>query len=695
MTKKTNIILVTLVTGTLGAVWLFFAPPQLLGSTTYTSTEGNSMEPMFHKGDLALTRPASSYRVGEVVLYMSPTLHRPVLHRIIAIQNGHYFFKGDNNDFVDPGYATRDELLGKLWTHVGGGGKIMSWIGRPSHSAALAALATILLAMTGAGTTRRRRRRRSRHGDSTFTPPVAQAASSGLPDWLHKPRKSTDNILGGIALVLGLALVAIGFMTPLNKSAPVTAYSQAGSFAYTASVVHSDPAYPTGAAHTGEPLFLNDFKTATLAFAYQFKSTLKHNVRGTIAFRALLSSDTTWHRSVVIVPARSFTGDIALASGDVDLTQLRELLTKLGQDSGDAGGSYTVTLLPVVTVRGTVGGKPISSTFAPSLPFSVTNAIAKLNVAGPATLPGASYAAESPADVQASALEPSQTGTIPGTAPRYLNVARYSLPVSAARGLGLGFLALVGLILLMKPLKPKRELWSNERRVAFRFGIVVVDVVELGSTGAETAVTDFENLALMARYCERPIYKAVRDGVETFGVEDGGRWYTFRKAEPSEHEHVALVEMLPPVQKAPSPRRHLRIAGVVLTLILLIAVGTAFTAGTVVPQTFVGASTATASAENLAPGVCTGTISHVVVIPAGNKKQTINTSNNLIIGSSGNDDVTAGPGTGYQCFIGGGPVAGNADKFAGTPGASTAQCIVATSDPAANVKNCAIVGRAP
>jgi hypothetical protein len=509
---------------------------------------------------------------------------------------------------------------------------------------------------------------------------------------LHKPRKTTDNILAGIALVLGLILVAIGFLTPLHKTAPVTAYTQAGTFGYTATVLHADPAYPSGVAHTGDPLFLNDFKTATLSFAYQFKSTLKHKVHGTIAFAAELTSDSTWHRNVVITPARHFNSDLAVASSDVDLNGLRALLTKLGQDSGDAGASYTVTLEPVVTVRGTVGGKPISDTFSPTLPFSVSNAIAKLNVAGPATLPGASYATESPADTQASALEPSQTGTIPGIAPRYLKVARYALPVSAVRGLGLAFLALVGLILLMKKLKPKRELWSNERRVAFRFGIVVVDVVELGATGSETAVTDFENLALMARYCERPIYKAVRDGVETFGVEDGGSWYTFRKPESRAPEQVARVETIPPAQKAQAPRRHLRLAGAVLTLILLITVGTAFTAGTVVPQTFVGASTDAASAASLAPGVCTGAISHVVVVPSGNKKQTIATSNNLIIGSSGDDTVTAT--SGYNCFIGGGPTNANSDHFTG-PASGGDQCIVAASDPTGSIKNCTIVSRTP
>ena len=96
----------------LAAVLWFFAPAQLGGAASYTATVGTSMEPLFHKGDLAITKPASTYRVGDVVLYESPVFNRPVLHRILVIQHGHYFFKGDNNGFVDPGYVTRDRLPG-------------------------------------------------------------------------------------------------------------------------------------------------------------------------------------------------------------------------------------------------------------------------------------------------------------------------------------------------------------------------------------------------------------------------------------------------------------------------------------------------------------------------------------------------------------------------------------------------------
>jgi signal peptidase I len=159
--RERHVVLVVLI-GALALSCFLLAPAQLGGSTTYTSTVGDSMEPMFHKGDLALIRPASTYAVGDVVLYESPVLHRPVLHRILVIQNGHYFFKGDHNDFVDPGYATRGELLGKLWVHIPKAGTALSFIGKPQHSAALAGLAVLFLAFPGS---RRRRRKGKRVND--------------------------------------------------------------------------------------------------------------------------------------------------------------------------------------------------------------------------------------------------------------------------------------------------------------------------------------------------------------------------------------------------------------------------------------------------------------------------------------------------------------------------------------------------
>ena len=77
--------------------WLFLAPHQIGGTTTYVVTHGVSMEPNFHTGDLAVLRAQQSYHVGEVVAYRSATLHTVVMHRVVGVGGGTFTFKGDNN----------------------------------------------------------------------------------------------------------------------------------------------------------------------------------------------------------------------------------------------------------------------------------------------------------------------------------------------------------------------------------------------------------------------------------------------------------------------------------------------------------------------------------------------------------------------------------------------------------------------
>src|SRR6478609_8281706 len=98
------------------------------------------MEPRFHTGDLAIVRPAATYRVGEIVAYHSTLLHLTVLHRIIGRHGNRYVFKGDNNSFIDPGYPTRAELLGKLWIHVRHGGVVLRRLHTPWFAAVLCAV---------------------------------------------------------------------------------------------------------------------------------------------------------------------------------------------------------------------------------------------------------------------------------------------------------------------------------------------------------------------------------------------------------------------------------------------------------------------------------------------------------------------------------------------------------------------------
>src|SRR4051812_864770 len=541
----------------LAAVLWFFAPAQLGGAASYTATVGTSMEPLFHKGDLAITKPAPSYRVGDVVLYESPVFNRPVLHRILVIQDGHYFFKGDNNDFVDPGYVTRDELRGKLWLHVPNAGVALSWFGKPTHSAAIAGLAVLLLVLGGApGAVRRRRRGRRRSATAWKRPKMRTTFARHL----HRPRKSPENIAAGIAGVLALVLLVVGFSHSTKRPAQLTgAYRDAGTFTSRARVIPPVSTYPRGLAHAGEPLFLEDFKTLQLGFAYRFVSHLEHEVHGTIALKAVMSSDTNWQRTFVLGKAAGFAGDKATVKGSLDLNELRRLMLAVATASGAVGANYTIDLKPVVRVRGTVGRKKLDETFSPSLPMSLTQTVLNVTAPAPAPIPGASYAPPSPQAQLTAALNPAQAGSVAGVAPPHVKIVRFPMAVSTVRGLAIGLLLLTLLILFTKPMKRKREVWSLERRIAHRYGCIVVDVVSIAdgalASGAPTRIPDFESVATLARYCERPIlHESCEDG-DAYGVEDGGRLYVYRSA-PRPAVSAPVAELVAPPQPAPVRQRR-------------------------------------------------------------------------------------------------------------------------------------------
>ena len=137
--------------------------------------------------------------------------------------------------------------------------------------------------------------------------------------------------------------------------------------------------------------------------------------------------------------------------------------------------------------------------------------------------------------------------------------ARTAWPSSSLRGLGLGLLALAVLILFTKPLKRRRrEVWSHERRIAHRYDCVVVDVVSIAegavATAPPTQIPDFESLATLARYCERPILRETRDGVQSYAVEDGGRLYVYRVS-PQRPSEPVVAEHVAPAPRPPRRRR--------------------------------------------------------------------------------------------------------------------------------------------
>jgi signal peptidase I len=569
-------------------LWVFFAPTKLGGSMTYSITDGISMKPLLVKNDLALVRTESTYQVGDVVLYESQVLHRPVLHRIILIQNGNYFFKGDNNDFVDPGYATRSELIGKLWLHVPRVGTVLTWFSKPLHAALLAAGAAMLVVWTGISTTPRRRRR---HRLSPPQPILAAAVVAGeevvmapeevvmAPTGPHsgerrsraEPRDSDRERRSGIAMtrqdvqrrhppgflegapmavgIIGvLTLLAplflgFGFGRPLQRATPLAdAFQQAGTFSYSATVKSPTAVYPSGSAVTGDPIYPSLVNTVVMQFNYHFTSALVHHITGTIELRTLLlSQSNTWQQLTVVQPPKAFSGDSASLVSSLPLAGLYNLIDTVSTQSGTSGAAYSADVQPVVEITGTVGNQTIKESFDPVLPFTVAAAAITLNAAVTAAPPGATYVTASPATALAATLSPSQAGSISHLVSNVIPVARYEIPVQLVRVLGLVFAGLaMASALIHDIIRRRKTVRSDEEQIANRTHSLVVPVASLEPTGGTELieVTGFAFLASLAKFLERPILYATNGDERAYAVDDEYRRYLYRPTDVPEADVV-------------------------------------------------------------------------------------------------------------------------------------------------------------
>src|SRR5262245_8590776 len=110
--RRYTIYLTVLAAVLLVTLSLSFAPLQLRGKAAFVVVNGNSMERLYHRGDLVIIRAEPDYQVSDMVTYRHPDIG-PVIHRIIGRDVERFVFKGDHNDFIDPYRPARSELIGK------------------------------------------------------------------------------------------------------------------------------------------------------------------------------------------------------------------------------------------------------------------------------------------------------------------------------------------------------------------------------------------------------------------------------------------------------------------------------------------------------------------------------------------------------------------------------------------------------
>ena len=451
------------------------------GQIAYVATHGVSMEPQFHRGDLAVVRPAASYEVGDVVAYRSELLDTVVMHRIVARDGDRYTFKGDNNGWLDKDQPTEADLIGTLVVRVPKGGHIIGWV---SDRLPVLLAAIFILGGGAASGTLQHRRRRHRTTTMAATTPLTRSR-------LHAWRGATVGLgaLTAACAVLG----ATAYTRPTTTTVPTEIdYTQAGEFSYSATAPVG-PVYGTGEVITGDPVYLRLIPALDIEFTYTFTSSTTRAASGTVALAAEIADGTGWTHRVQLQRPTPFNGERADATGRLVVADLQALLAEVHAATGVQGGTPTITVLPDIRVDATVAGAPVSDRFRPRLQFQLDPLQLRLP-APPAT---------SDDTTAEDILRPHSEGTItrPGTAPARLELMGRRLTVTDARRLGLVALP-AALATLVVGVALRRRLRGEPARIELRHGHRIVPVVGEGGD-ANAASVDVTNMRDLARLAEQ------------------------------------------------------------------------------------------------------------------------------------------------------------------------------------------------
>jgi signal peptidase I len=527
--------------------WWMLAPPQLGGRTSYAVIYGISMEPRFHHGDLVLLRQQPDYHVGEIVGYHSERLGKPVMHRIVKIHDGRYWFKGDNNDFLDPEHPLASQLFGREWVRLPGFGTALETLHTPRNAALLGGLAALFVLLGGGARARRRRRRPVRAAQhpggavAAAAVPTASALAVTAPPaaTVQQPQRSEPApgpaasrppssrraplvpvsaaiIALGLAGVAAMSIVGIVAYTrpPTRVVTQTDLFVQHGTFGYSA---HA----PVGAVYDhsnlrpGDALFPNLVHTFDVGFKYAFQTFERAHVSGKTQLVAKLTDGRGWTRRFSLAPPRRFSGARTAVHGAVDLDRVMTLVRGFEKATGEHSTEYELLVTPRVDTQGFVGDESIDEHFMPTLTFDLTDTRLRLAT----TADGASD----------NGLQRTRSGT--GTTKREQKLG--SLGVSTARRaalIGLPtsiFIALLGGFLFLVT-RGNDEVASIRRR----YGAWLIDVAASHrAPELERRVESIDALARIAERYERVILHEQRDRQHSFLVEDDGLVYRYDATE--------------------------------------------------------------------------------------------------------------------------------------------------------------------
>ncbi|GAA1814505.1 signal peptidase I [Planosporangium flavigriseum] len=464
-------------------------------------THGVSMQPTYHQGDMVIVTKASSYHLGDIVAYHSPTVRDlVVLHRIIGGDANGYVFKGDHNQSIDPVEPTSRDLIGRARVHIPEGGR---WLQRLTTPPALALIAFVLV-MGGGTAVRTRRIVLQRRGRRNRT---AMSRSTKRPGRMSLPRPSARTLLQvgaiviAVAAVLDVALAALAWAGPAQRLIPAPQRTAPSvTFAYSAEVPRT-PAYDGTVVTSPEPVFRKLAGRVDVHISYRGEP-------GSMVVDAAISAGNGWHTTLPLVDTTVFTQTSYDAVIPLDLDAIDARASAAAAAIGLPPGQATIAIQPRVT---TADG----ATFAPSLKLILTPL--QLSLASP-----------SDKLIVKGTAKPGQPVLVPrtlGLSGHTIMTAATARTLSVVLALGILLAALVFVLVLRRS-----EPGGETAKIRQRYGSLLVRVNPMPTPAGRPVVNvpEFKTLVRLAERYELMIMYWSRNNIETYVVQDEGTTYVYR-----------------------------------------------------------------------------------------------------------------------------------------------------------------------
>jgi len=532
--------------------WVLFAPAQVGGRATYLMTEGVSMLPTYHGGDLVVLHREATYEIGDVIAYADPNIGE-VFHRIVGREGDKFVMKGDNNSHEDVFRPTPSEILGRLWLSIPGGGNLLLAARQPPAAAGLSGGAVLLATLPIAGKVRGRRRLLRKRPDAPS--PQGRPGNGGGADVLG-PVGQVTAMLVALATAIAIGGLILGFSQPLDRQVGVNLkYAQSGRFDYAAANAPLG-VYDSGTAQTGDPIYRRLTPAVSFRFDYRFASTAPAELSGTAALHAELRAPNGWTRVVPLQGPGEFKGNTATVSGTLDLNQVQSMIDLYHQQTGTGSSDpvqFNLDIVPVIKVGGSLGGTPMAQTYAPVL--SLQYGYDQMSM---------SQAALPTTGSSAASIEPSSDGLLASTVtePNTLNLLLVSPAVATVRTASLLELPAAALLILLLVALGLRARSADESvRIQARYAHLIVAL--RGSAIADSGQTfDVETIEDLVRVADRegrmvlhetrgsdhPCY--VQDAAANYRcsehiyyVQDADATYRYRTVDRPITESSALAEV--------------------------------------------------------------------------------------------------------------------------------------------------------